>query len=173
MHTHPHPTHPTGHAGHTVSACLHATPRGIIAALQRPELYRPAVDLQQTQFISLHLDLRPHASSVISVCSRDGNILERQGLHTLHLSPHRIEVAADASSPGDDIVTDFELHFILTPNQRVRSRRETRLAIATRYTPEPWWPPTIPDELAALTALWLHRLDRQLTADTPTDGARR
>lgn len=149
---------------HVTSHRFRASPGALCRALADPQLFQPPRDLQQPRFVALQLDLRPQANSAMRVSSANDHIEERRPLRTTRHSLCRLTVSTEDDPELEDTDAALTLSFVLEPIHCVGRRLETRLTIATRITPEPWWPCTVPAELAALTEWWLHRLNLRIAA---------
>lgn len=141
-----------------------ASPGALSRALADPQIFQPPRDLQQPRFITLQLDLSPHANSAMRVNSANGSIEECRPLRTTRHSLCCLTISTEDDPEQEDSDAALALSFVLKPIYCGGRRLETRLTIATRITPEPWWPRTIPAELAALTEWWLHRLKLHIAA---------
>ncbi len=127
-------------------------------ALADPQIFQSPRDLHQPRFISLDLDLRSHSNGALRVSSANGSIEECRPLRTTRHSLCRLTISIEEDPERKDGDAALALSFVLEPIHCDGRRLETRLTIATRIIPEPWWPPTIRAELAALTEWWLHQM---------------
>lgn len=145
-------------SAYVASHRFRASPGALSRALANPQIFQPPRDLQQPRFIALQLDLRPNANSVMRVSSANGSIEECRPLRITRHSLCRLTIGTEDDSEQEDTDAALALSFVLEPIHCGGRRLETRLTIATRIIPEPWWPRTVSAELAALTEWWLHRL---------------